>query len=168
MIRKTIILFALQLAFGLTLMAQTILYKCDLYVYPESNNKKGCVLSIDEIRQEFDLNNNIKYNFNIQSFLPALDAEAIFETVQQKDWSITLLQLQVVEKLKAENLSEEQSITNLECVFNGVVLPIEATINKKKNKDKTFYNELSFSLTGHQVGANTEEVFLFVLKLTPQ
>lgn len=168
MIKKTITLFALQVIFSLTLLAQTTVYKCDLKVYPDSKNRNGCVLYIDDIFQEFDLVNNIKYNFNIQSFLPTLDAESYFETVKQKDWSITFLHKQVNERLQAESLSKEESLINAECVFNGVIIPVDIIINKKKNKDKTFYNVLSFSLTGYQIGANSEEVFLFTMKLTPQ
>jgi hypothetical protein len=168
MIKKIITLFALQLTLSISLLGQTIVYKCNLKVYPESNNKNACVLSIDEIHQEFDINNNIKYNFNIQSFLPAMDAESIFETVRQKDWSITFLHKQVNEKLQAEILPKEEMLINIECVFNGMIIPLDVPLNKKKNKDKTFYNELSFSLTGHQIGANSEELFLFTMKLTPQ
>ncbi len=161
-------LFALHFFFSLPLLAQTIVYKCDLKVHPDSKNRSGCVLNIDDIFQEFDLANNIKYNFNIQSFLPTLEAEYYFETVRQKDWSITFLHKQVNDRLQAESLSKEESLINAECVFNGLIIPVDITINKKKNKDKTFYNELSFSLTGHQIGANSDELFLFTMKLTPQ
>ena len=168
MTKKIITLFALQLTFCLTLLAQTTIYKCDLKVYPESKNRNGCILNIDEITQDFDLSNNIKYSFNIQSFLPTKEAESIFETVRQKDWSITFLHKQVNERLQAESLSKEEMLINAECIFNGLTIPVDITINKKKNKDKTYYNELSFSLTGNQIGANSEELFLFTMKLTPQ
>ncbi len=168
MIKKTITLFALQLIFSLSLLAQTTIYKCDLKVQPDSKNRNGCVLSIDEMMQEFDLNNNIKYSFNIQSFLPTLDAESYFETVKQKDWSITLINKLTNERLQAETLPKEESLINAECVFNGVIIPVEIAINKKKNKDKTFYNELTFALIGHQIGANSDESFLFTMKLIAQ
>lgn len=168
MIKKAIILFTLQFTVGLALMAQTVVYKADLSIHPDSKNQNGCVLSIYEINQSFDFNNNIKWEFNVQEFTPTLEAEQYLATVVKKEWSITFLHKQTDEKLKAENLTKEESFINAECVFNGMIIPIEISIQKKKNKDKSVYNELSFSLTGHQVGANSDEVFLFKMILTPQ
>jgi hypothetical protein len=168
MIKKAIILFTLQFTFGLALMAQTVVYKADLKLHPDSKNQNGCVLSIYEINQSFDFNNNIKWEFNIQEFTPTLEAEQYLATVVKKEWSITFLHKQTNEKLQAESLPKEESLINAECVFNGIIMPIDITIHKKKSKDKSVYNELSFSLTGHQVGANSDEIFLFKMILTPQ
>ena len=114
------------------------------------------------------MNNNIKWEFNIQEFTPTVDAEQYLATVIKKEWSITLIHKQSNEKLQAQSLTNEESIINAECLFNGIIMPIDIFIQKRKSAHSSFHNELSFSLTGHQVGANSDDVFLFVMKLTPQ
>ena len=168
MANKLILLLALQFIFGLSLIAQTVVYKSDIKLHPDNKNQNGCVLSIHDIHQNFDMNNNIKWEFNIQEFTPTIEAEQYLATVNKKEWSITFLHKQSNEKLQAQSLPKEESIINAECVFNGIIMPIDINIRKLKIAHLSFYNELSFSLTGHQVGANSDDVFMFTMKLTPQ
>jgi hypothetical protein len=168
MANKLIIFFTLQFIFGLSLIAQTVVYKADLNLYPDHKNQSGCVLSIHDIHQNFDMNNNIKWEFNIQEFTPTIEAEQFLTTVIKKEWSLTFLHKQTNEKLLAQSLPKEESIINAECLFNGIIIPIDIIIHKQKSAHASFNNELSFSLTGHQVGANSDDVFLFIMKLTPQ
>jgi hypothetical protein len=168
MANKLTLLLALHFIFGLSLKAQTVVYKAELELHPDNKNKSGCILSIHDIHQNFDMNNNIKWEFNVQEFTPTVDAEQYLASVIKKEWSITLIHKQNNEKLQAQSLTNEESIINAECLFNGIIIPIDIFIHKRKSAHSSFYNELSFSLTGHQVGANSDDVFFFVMKLTPQ
>jgi hypothetical protein len=105
MIKKTLSIIIISTLMGCYLQAQTLLvFQTELNILPQASNRSGCVLSIPILNQNFDVNNNVKWEFNVQELTPTADAEPYFEEAVNKIWSIALIDPNSNERLSAEKL----------------------------------------------------------------
>ncbi len=101
--KKTIYLvITILLGLNSALLAQTTFYNAHLKISPDSRNRKGCVLTINDITPNIEASSTT-YKFNIQELSPNDENEYYFKDIINKDWSFTFLNNELVEKLSEQN-----------------------------------------------------------------
>ncbi len=166
MIKRTLSILIISALMGCYLNAQTLLvFQTELNIHPQASNRAGCVFNIPNLNQTFDVNNNIKWEFNVQELTPTAEVDDYFKECINKQWSITFLDPNTNERLSAEKLSANENTISAQCLFNDVYLNLEVKITKKLNKQKVMYNEVSFKFPPHQIGLNAPDDLVIVLKM---
>lgn len=166
--KKTIYLvITILLGLNSALLAQTTFYNAHLKISPDSRNRKGCVLTINDITPNIEASSTT-YKFNIQELSPNDENEYYFKDIINKDWSFTFLNNELVEKLSEQNTDNNHQFLSTNCVFNGVNLYLEMKLTPINTKEKTKGYELSFLLDSNKIGINYIDAFEFKITLTPQ
>lgn len=157
----------LLLGFKSILLAQTSFYNAHIKIAPDSKNRKGCVLILNNISPNIE-SNSTTYKFNIQDLSPNDEIEYYFQDILIKDWNFTFLNNELIEKLSDKNTNNNQQFLTTNCIFNGINIFLEMKLTPITTKDNIKEYELNFSLDSNKFGINYPDVFEFKIILTPQ